>query len=42
VDELLVDWPSGQGQRYLSLEPGFVYTLYEKKAAPTGRSTPPS
>jgi hypothetical protein len=42
VDELRVDWPSGQSQRHLSLEPGFVYSLYEKKAAPTGRPTPPS
>jgi hypothetical protein len=42
VDELRVDWPVGRSQRYLSLDPGFVYTLYEKKAAPTDRSPPPS
>ena len=42
VDELRVDWPAGQSQRFQSLDPGFVYTLYEKKAVPTDRSTPPS
>jgi hypothetical protein len=41
VDELRVRWPSGQSQRYLSLRSGFVYKLYEKKAVPTNRSTPP-
>ncbi len=42
VDELRVHWPSGQSQSYLSLRPGVVYTLYEKRAAPTDPSTPPS
>ncbi len=42
VDELRVHWPSGQSQRYLSLRPGFVYTLYERRAVPTDGSTPPS
>ncbi|MGB6001281.1 MAG: CRTAC1 family protein, partial [Thermoanaerobaculia bacterium] len=42
VDELRVDWPAGRSHRYLSLRSGFVYTFYEKRAAPTDRSTPPS
>jgi len=29
ADELLVHWPSGQTHRYLALESGFAYTMYE-------------